>query len=190
MKATKKNLSRRSFIGTSATLAAGLTLAGAKLWGAPAYIPNLLSPNYAINGVQLGVITYSFREMENQSAEAILQYVLDCGINSIELMGGTAETFIGRPENKTDRRKFYMLSRKARKNELSKDEWSGPFKSSFGHHIVLLKDSKPGYFPLITEVLNQVEVDLLAAQKESAVTTYIDQIKSEYKIIINPDLEF
>jgi hypothetical protein len=30
----------------------------------------------------------------------------------------------------------------------------------------------------------------LAAQKESAVTTYIDQIKSEYKIIINPDLEF
>jgi len=122
MEATKKNLSRRSFIGTSATLAAGLTLAGAKLWGAPAYIPNLLSPNYAINGVQLGVITYSFREMENQSAEAILQYVLDCGINSIELMGGTAETFIGRPENKTDRRKFYMLSRKARKNELSKDE--------------------------------------------------------------------
>ena len=75
-------------------------------------------------------------------------------------------------------------------NELSQDEWSGPFKSSFGHHIVLLKDSKPGYFPLITEVLNQVEVDLLAAQKESAVTTYIDQIKSEYKIIINPDLEF
>ena len=122
MEATKKNLSRRSFIGTSAKLAAGLTLAGAKLWGAPAYIPNLLSPNYAINGVQLGVITYSFREMENQSAEAILQYTLDCGINSIELMGGTAESFIGRPENKMDRRKFYMLSRKARKNELSKDE--------------------------------------------------------------------
>ena len=122
MEATKKNLSRRSFIGTSATLAAGLSLAGAKLWGAPSYIPNLLSPNFTINGVQLGVITYSFREMENQSAEAILQYTLDCGINSIELMGSTAESFIGRPENKMDRRKFYMLSRKARKNELSKNE--------------------------------------------------------------------
>ena len=122
MEATKKNLSRRSFIGTSATLAAGLSLAGAKLWGAPAYIPNLLSPNFTINGVQLGVITYSFREMENQSAEAILQYVLACGINSIELMGGTAESFNGRPENKIDRRKFYMLSRKARKNELTKDQ--------------------------------------------------------------------
>ena len=122
MEATKKNLSRRSFIGTSATLAAGLSLAGAKLWGAPAYIPNLLSPNFTINGVQLGVITYSFREMENQSAEAILQYTLDCGITSIELMGSTAESFNGRPENKMDRRKFYMLSRKARKNELTKDQ--------------------------------------------------------------------
>ena len=122
MEATKKNLSRRSFIGTSATLAAGLSLAGAKLWGAPSYIPNLLSPNFTINGVQLGVITYSFREMENQSAEAILQYTLDCGINSIELMGGTAESFNGRPENNMDRRKLYTLSRKARKNELTKDQ--------------------------------------------------------------------
>ena len=122
MKITKNNLSRRSFLGTTATLAAGLSLAGAKSWGVPAYIPNLLSPNFTINGVQLGVITYSFREMENQSAEAILQYTLDCGINSIELMGSTAESFIGRPENKMDRRKFYMLSRKARKNELSKNE--------------------------------------------------------------------
>ncbi|MFQ3341572.1 MAG: sugar phosphate isomerase/epimerase [Flavobacteriaceae bacterium] len=122
MESTKKNLSRRSFLGTTATLAAGLSLAGSKLWGAPAYVPNLLSPNFTINGVQLGVITYSFREMENQSAEAILQYVLDCGVNSIELMGSTAESFNGRPENKMDRRKFYMLSRKARKNELNKDE--------------------------------------------------------------------
>ena len=122
MKITKNNLSRRSFLGTTATLAAGLSLAGAKSWGVPAYIPNLLSPNFTINGVQLGVITYSFREMENQSAEAILQYTLDCGITSIELMGSTAESFIGRPENKMDRRKFYMLSRKARKNELSKNE--------------------------------------------------------------------
>jgi sugar phosphate isomerase/epimerase len=45
-------------------------------------------PNSLINGVQLGVITYSFRAMDDQSAEATLKYVMESGISAIELMGG------------------------------------------------------------------------------------------------------
>ena len=122
MKSKDTNFSRRSFIGKTATIAAGITLAGTKVWGAPNYIPGLLTPNSKINGVQLGLITYSFREMKDQSAEAILQYVVECGISGIELMGGTAESFNGRPENKIDRRKYYSMLRKERKKSLTQEE--------------------------------------------------------------------
>ena len=37
-------------------------------------------PNSLINGVQLGTITYSYRSMPDQSAEATLRYIVDSGI--------------------------------------------------------------------------------------------------------------
>ena len=45
-------------------------------------------PNSKIRGVQIGTITYSFREMPESSAEATLKYTIDSGISAIELMGG------------------------------------------------------------------------------------------------------
>jgi sugar phosphate isomerase/epimerase len=54
-------------------------------------------PNSLINGVQIGTITYSFRSMPDQSAEATLRYVVESGINAIELMNGPAESFAGAP---------------------------------------------------------------------------------------------
>ena len=54
-------------------------------------------PNSLIDGVQIGTITYSFRAMPDQSAEATLKYILDSGISAIELMGGPAESFAGAP---------------------------------------------------------------------------------------------
>jgi sugar phosphate isomerase/epimerase len=56
-------------------------------------------PNSLINGVQVGAITYSFRSMLDQSAEATLRYVVDSGISAIELMGDPAEAFAGRPSS-------------------------------------------------------------------------------------------
>jgi hypothetical protein len=76
------------------------------LAGAPAAlldIPLLSSPaaqgkpNSRFNGVQIGVITYSYRSMPDQSAQATLKYVLDSGINAIELMDGPVENFLNRP---------------------------------------------------------------------------------------------
>jgi sugar phosphate isomerase/epimerase len=54
-------------------------------------------PNSLINGVQIGTITYSYRSMQDQSAEATLKYILDSGISAVELMGGPAESFAGIP---------------------------------------------------------------------------------------------
>ncbi len=54
-------------------------------------------PNSLINGVQIGTITYSYRQMPEQSAEATLKYILDSGISGVELMGGPIESSTGAP---------------------------------------------------------------------------------------------
>ncbi len=56
-------------------------------------------PNSLIDGVQIGTITYSYRNMPDQSAEATLKYIVDSGINAIELMGGPVESFAGAPSS-------------------------------------------------------------------------------------------
>jgi sugar phosphate isomerase/epimerase len=57
-------------------------------------------PNSLINGVQLGTITYSYRSMPDQSAEATLRYIVDSGISAVELMNGPAESFAGAPSER------------------------------------------------------------------------------------------
>jgi hypothetical protein len=56
-------------------------------------------PNSVINGVTIGVITYSYRSMPDQSADATLKYIVDSGISAIELMGGPVESFAGAPSS-------------------------------------------------------------------------------------------
>jgi sugar phosphate isomerase/epimerase len=55
-------------------------------------------PNSTIKGVRLGTITYSYRSMPDQSAEATLRYIVDSGISRIEFMGGPVEAFAGAPQ--------------------------------------------------------------------------------------------
>jgi len=55
-------------------------------------------PNSVINGVHVSTITYSYRSMPDQSAEAILRYVVDSGISAIEFMGGPVEAYAGAPQ--------------------------------------------------------------------------------------------
>ncbi|WP_339923588.1 TIM barrel protein [uncultured Cyclobacterium sp.] len=115
---------RRAFLIKSVLGTAGLALASTSLIkGAPAIIKNYNKPNSKINGVQIGCITYSFRSMADQSAEATLKYVTDSGISAIELMGGPAESFAGIPESTMDKGRLNQLGRKKRDGgQLSADE--------------------------------------------------------------------
>ena len=67
---------------------------------------------------------------------------------------------------------------------------SGPFQSTYGHHIVYINSVNPSYIPEIEEVLRQVEVDFLQIKREDAVKGFLRDIRSEYTIFINPDLKF
>lgn len=120
----KNQPTRRQFLGATAALVSGAVVGSHPLFGAPAIVRRVGDkPNSLIDGVQIGAITYSFREMPDQSAEATLQYVLDSGISAIELMGGPAETFAGAPKNSVDMRTVFPLMRKRReKRELTDDE--------------------------------------------------------------------
>jgi sugar phosphate isomerase/epimerase len=53
-------------------------------------------PDSVFGGVQVGLITYSFRALPSDAKE-VLKYILDCGISSIELMSNVAESYAGAP---------------------------------------------------------------------------------------------
>jgi sugar phosphate isomerase/epimerase len=54
-------------------------------------------PDSKVGGVQIGTITYSFRSMPDQSLTAILDYTVQAGLSSVELMGGAVEQYAGIP---------------------------------------------------------------------------------------------
>ena len=83
-----------------------LALAGvsASLLGRSSFVNSMIMaadrPNSLIGGVRIGTITYSYRSMPDQSAEATLRYIVDSGISAIELMNGPAESYAGAPSGR------------------------------------------------------------------------------------------
>src|SRR5690349_13496346 len=77
-------LSRREF----GKMALASVPAAALLGSAGELLAFAGKPDSKINGVQIGTITYSYRSMPDQSAEATLKYVVDSGISAIEMMNG------------------------------------------------------------------------------------------------------
>jgi hypothetical protein len=71
------------------------SLPAAAFIGSPLFDVRALQakPNSLIGGVQIGTITYSYRAMPDQSAEATLQYVVASGISAIELMDGPVDSW-------------------------------------------------------------------------------------------------
>ena len=83
-------MTRRQFLGT----ATGAAVAGA-LVAPMSVLP--LGGVVDIKGVKVGAISYSYRAIPS-SAEQILNYLTSAGLDTVELMGGAAESFAGAPE--------------------------------------------------------------------------------------------
>lgn len=89
-------LPRREFLKKSAMASIAL-LAAAKYGSASSlFLPG--RPDSKFKGVQIGVITYSYRDMPGDIHQ-ILKYVVDSGISAIELMGDAVEDFAGKPSD-------------------------------------------------------------------------------------------
>ena len=57
-------------------------------------------PDSKFGGVQIGTITYSYRSMPDQTIEGMLNYIVQSGISSAELLGGAVEKYAGIPQDK------------------------------------------------------------------------------------------
>lgn len=97
---SKRNLSRRKFLGSTATVAA-FSMMPINLIGRNSKSfkdQSGTTPGSNFGGVQIGAITYSWRSMPG-GVENIIKYCNEAGISSIELMSGDVEEYLGAPKN-------------------------------------------------------------------------------------------
>lgn len=92
-----RDLSRRSFLLKGSLATVGMLLMYPSLRG------NALNfsgkPNSKFFGVQVGVITYSYRSMPHDVGQ-LLNYIVESGFSAIELMGESVENYAGKPSDK------------------------------------------------------------------------------------------
>lgn len=93
----EQSLPRREFLKKSAMASIALIAAGKFTRASSLFLPN--RPNSKFRGVQIGVITYSYRDMPGDLLQ-ILKYVVDSGISAIELMGDAVEDYAGKPADR------------------------------------------------------------------------------------------
>ena len=86
-------ISRRKFLGTAAA-AAAFTIVPINYSCSGGTNSN--KPNSKVNGVQLGLTTYSYRQISH-SLEEVLEYILKAGVNAVE-MRSVLEEGLGIPQ--------------------------------------------------------------------------------------------
>ena len=74
------------------------------------------------NNLKIGIQTYSFRTMEDQSPLAILDYIKQTGIKNVELMGNHVESYAGAPESLINERSSMRLLNKQYSGETLREE--------------------------------------------------------------------
>jgi parvulin-like peptidyl-prolyl isomerase len=75
-------------------------------------------------------------------------------------------------------------------NKPSLNQWSGPHSSAFGEHLIYFKDTTDGFFPAWEKIMDAVAQDYLTQMQDDAVSKYLNEIKSQYRVIISPNYQF
>ena len=70
--------------------------------------------------------------------------------------------------------------------DLSLNNWEGPIKSTYGSHLVKILDTREEYMPTFEEVISQVKVDFLLKQRDKQIKEFVDDLKTDYQVIISP----
>ncbi len=93
-------ITRRRFIGIASAAAAYPFIP--RIVRGSTYGLGLEKPDSVFGGVTIGAITYSFRSLPGTNAEDTLDYLVQCGLSSCELMSGPIEKSAGAPDNRSD----------------------------------------------------------------------------------------
>ena len=124
-------------------------------------------------------------DSENRSYKGYENLIKDLTIESDPFFLG--KTFVDLSLREIENNFGNNFSRNFENVELN--SWLGPFESAFGHHIIYVRNVKEGAYPNINQIIQQIEVDFLLNKKDAALENYLNEIRSEYKIYINPDLQ-
>ena len=90
------SINRRALLGSAAAAGALALLGRGRAAAAPAdAAAPAAKPNSVINGVRVGVITYSYRDNRINTAEDTLKALLQDGLSEVELMDGPIRSFAG-----------------------------------------------------------------------------------------------
>ena len=73
---------------------------------------------------------------------------------------------------------------------INENQGSGPISSDYGLDIVFIKKKIDGYVPRLNQIYQKVYSDYLIMKRRENVINFLDKIKQEYEVIINPDLSF
>ncbi len=130
-----KGASRRRFVrntGLAATALAFLPVGGQLNLSAQSSVQAKPGPkpNSKFSGVQIGTITYSWRDQPS-GAENVLKYCIESGISSIELMGDVIESYAGLPASpevmpeKLTAEQQERLDRMLKSSKMTLDEFKG-----------------------------------------------------------------
>ena len=71
--------------------------------------------------------------------------------------------------------------------ELPVDEWSGPVLSSYGMHVVRIRQRIPSRLPGLDEVRGRVLLDLNERRLRSAADTYYETLRRRFEIVVDAE---
>ena len=67
---------------------------------------------------------------------------------------------------------------------LATGSWQGPIASSYGLHLVFIKDRTESWLPPLTEIRDSVLYELLAERRQQANTAFYKTLRERYDVII------
>lgn len=113
--------------------------------------------------MKIGVQTWSFRTMEDQSPLAILSYVKKSGVQYVELMGNHAEPFAGAPKNPmSDTTYRPILYKRYRKEVLTEEEQV--LAAAFDQKMAAFRKDKAAWYKTVDYSLFDSLKNLYAAE--------------------------
>lgn len=87
----KTDISRRNFLALVPAASMGMMFKGKSSFFSD-------KPNSKFGGVQIGVITYSYRSMPHD-VDQLIKFCVDSNISAVELMGDSVEEYAGKPQS-------------------------------------------------------------------------------------------
>ena len=67
---------------------------------------------------------------------------------------------------------------------LSAGSWQGPVRSSYGAHLVLVRERTESRAPELTDISDRVKNDLLSERRRAANEALVESLKERYQIVV------